>query len=230
MYRSRVAGRRILVVLDNAAAEDQVRPLLPGSATCAVIVTGRARLTGVEGVRWFDLGDFALTDALRLLGEVAGADRVAAEPAAAADLVRLCGDLPLAVRVAGARLAARPGWRLADLTALLADERRRLDRLAAGDLEVRASLALSYRGLGDAPKRLLRMLSLFDAPDVPVWLAACLLEVPLDDAIEHLDALVDAQLLMLPAPTGSGRCAIGCTTSSGSTPARWRSRPSPPVR
>ncbi|WP_432842021.1 BTAD domain-containing putative transcriptional regulator [Dactylosporangium sp. CA-092794] len=197
LYRSRVAGRRILVVLDNAAAEAQVRPLLPGSATCAVIVTGRARLAGVEGARWFDLGDFALTDALRLLGEVAGADRVAAEPAAAAELVRLCGRLPLAVRVAGARLAARPSWRLADLTALLADEHRRLDRLAAGDLEVRASLALSYRGLGDVAKRLLRMLGLFDAPDAPVWLAACLLEAPLDDAIEHLDALVDAQLLML---------------------------------
>ncbi|WP_433223894.1 AfsR/SARP family transcriptional regulator [Dactylosporangium sp. CS-047395] len=197
LYRSRVAGRRILVVLDNAAAEDQVRPLLPGSATCAVIVTGRARLAGVEGARWFDLGDFALTDALRLLGEVAGADRVAAEPAAAADLVRLCGKLPLAVRVAGARLAARPGWRLADLTALLADERRRLDRLTAGDLEVRASLALSYRGLSAVAKRLLRMLGLFDAPDVPVWLAACLLEAPPDDAVEHLDALVDAQLLML---------------------------------
>src|SRR5204862_8363614 len=98
LYRSRVAGRRILVVLDNAAAEDQVRPLLPGSASCAVIVTGRARLAGVEGARWFDLGDFALTDALRLLGEAAGPDRVAAEPAAAADLVRLCGRPPLAVR------------------------------------------------------------------------------------------------------------------------------------
>ncbi|WP_238012371.1 BTAD domain-containing putative transcriptional regulator [Dactylosporangium sp. AC04546] len=197
LYRSRLNGRRVLVVLDNAAGEDQVRPLLPGSASCALVLTGRARLAGVEGARWFDLGDFPAGDALRLLAEVAGAERVAAEADRAAELVGLCGRLPLAVRVAGARLAARPRWRIAGLTALLADERRRLDRLAAGDLAVRASLALSYRGLDPVAARLLAMLGLFDAPDVPVWLAACLLEVPPDDAVEPLDALVDAQLLQL---------------------------------
>ncbi|GGM62951.1 BTAD domain-containing putative transcriptional regulator [Dactylosporangium sucinum] len=197
LYRSRLNGRRVLVVLDNAAGEDQVRPLLPGAASCAVVLTGRARLAGVEGARWFDLGDFPPDDALRLLAEVAGAERVAAEADRAAELVGLCGRLPLAVRVAGARLAARPRWRIAGLTALLADERRRLDRLAAGDLAVRASLTLSYRGLDPVAARLLAMLGLFDAPDVPVWLAACLLEVPPDDAVEPLDALVDAQLLQL---------------------------------
>ncbi|MFD0747506.1 BTAD domain-containing putative transcriptional regulator [Phytohabitans flavus] len=147
LYRTRLAARRVLVVLDNAASEEQVRPLLPGAASCAVLVTSRARLTGVEGARWIDLDVFAGAEAVRLLGRVAGDGRVAAEPAEADEIVRLCGWLPLAVRVAGARLTARPTWLLAHLSRMLRDERRRLDRLATGDLEVRASLALSYEGL-----------------------------------------------------------------------------------
>ncbi|GFJ77564.1 hypothetical protein Phou_017440 [Phytohabitans houttuyneae] len=146
LYRTRLAGRRVLVVLDNAASEEQVRPLLPGAASCAVLLTSRARLTGVEGARWIDLDVFARAEAIKLLGRVAGDARVAAEPDEAAAIVRLCGGLPLAVRVAGARLTARPTWRLAHLSRMLRDERRRLDRLATGDLEVRASLALSYEG------------------------------------------------------------------------------------
>ncbi|WP_051723631.1 BTAD domain-containing putative transcriptional regulator [Micromonospora chokoriensis] len=197
LYRSRLADRRVLVVLDNAASEEQVRPLLPGAATCAVLITGRTRLTGVEGARLIDLDVFDPDNALRLLGRIAGSQRVGAEQVDAAEVVRLCGGLPLAVRVAGARLTARPGWRLAHLAELLADERRRLDRLAAGDLEVRASLALSYQGLPEAAGRLFRMLGLFTMQDFPAWLPACLLGTSLDDATEHVDALVDAQLLAM---------------------------------
>ncbi|WP_326558457.1 BTAD domain-containing putative transcriptional regulator [Micromonospora sp. NBC_01796] len=205
LYRSRLADRRVLVVLDNAASEEQVRPLLPGAATCAVLVTSRARLTGVEGARWIDLDVFDPDNALRLLGRIAGEQRVGAEHDDAAEILRLCGGLPLAVRVAGARLTARPGWRLAHFATLLADERRRLDRLATGDLEVRASLALSYQGLPETAARLFRMLGLFTTQDFPHWLAASLLGISLDDATEHVDALVDAQLLAMAAPDQIGQ-------------------------
>ncbi|MFI6761827.1 BTAD domain-containing putative transcriptional regulator [Micromonospora sp. NPDC050417] len=205
LYRSRLADRRVLVVLDNAASEEQIRPLLPGASTCAVLVTGRSRLTGVEGARWIDLDVFDPDNSLRLLGRITGEQRVASEQADAAEIVRLCGGLPLAVRVAGARLMARPGWRLAYFAGLLADERRRLDRLATGDLEVRASLTLSYQGLPDTARRLFRMLGLFTTQDFPHWLTACLLGISLDDATEHVDALVDAQLLAMSAPDRIGQ-------------------------
>ncbi len=220
MYRARLAHRRVLVVLDNAASEEQVRPLLPGAGTCAVLVTSRARLTGIEGARWVDLVEFGVGEAVGLLTEVVDggwtteepADRdgtgrylaerggpvgarVSAEPEQAAAIVDLCGRLPLAVRVAGARLAARPGWRLRHLAALLSDERRRLGHLAAGDLAVRTSLSLSYDGLSTDGRRLLRRLGLFDVPDFPGWLAAAVLDGPADAAAGLLEDLVDAQVL-----------------------------------
>ncbi|MEJ3745739.1 BTAD domain-containing putative transcriptional regulator [Actinomycetes bacterium KLBMP 9797] len=205
MYRSRLAGRRVLVVLDNAASEEQIRPLLPGAPTCAVLATSRARLTGVEGARWIDLDVFATDDAIALLAQVTADDRVARERADAAEIVRLCGGLPLAVRVAGARLTARPTWRLAHLARLLGDERRRLDRLATGDLEVRASLALSYDGLDPDARRLFRLLGLFDAPHFPAWLAPAVLAMPADDAAIHLETLVDAQLVAESGPDAAGQ-------------------------
>jgi DNA-binding SARP family transcriptional activator/tetratricopeptide (TPR) repeat protein len=215
MYRARLAHRRVLVVLDNAASEEQVRPLLPGAGTCAVLVTSRARLTGVEGARWLDLVEFGAEEAVGLLAEVVegsrtdrelaeqdlterdrlGGRRVAAEPEQAAAIVDLCGRLPLAVRVAGARLAARPGWRLGHLAALLTDERHRLGHLTAGDLAVRTSLSLSYDGLSAAGRRLLRRLGLFEVPDFPGWLATAVLGGPADAAAGLLEDLVDAQVL-----------------------------------
>ncbi|MFC4046625.1 BTAD domain-containing putative transcriptional regulator [Dactylosporangium siamense] len=197
LYRNRLAGLRMLVVLDNAASAEQVRPLLPGAPPCAVLLTSRTRLTGVEGAQWVDLDVFEPEDALRLLANLAGRQRVADEPDEAAELVRLCGQLPLAVRVAGARLAARPSWRLAHLTGMLRDERRRLDHLSLGDLEVRASLAFSYEGLDPMTCRLFRLLGLFDLARFPAWFAACLLESDTDGVLPHLDALVDAQLLSI---------------------------------
>ncbi|HEU4425509.1 MAG TPA: BTAD domain-containing putative transcriptional regulator [Pilimelia sp.] len=197
LYRSRLAGRRVLVVLDNAASEAQVRPLLPGAASCAVVVTSRTCMTGVEGVRLIELDVFSPGEGLRLLARVADHERVAAQRDDAVEIVRLCGFLPLAVRVAGARLAARPTWRLAHLAGLLSSERQRLDQLATGDLAVRASLALSYQGLDGRSRRLYRLLGLFDTPDFPCWLAAAVLESPVDQARTHLEALVDAQLLTI---------------------------------
>nr|WP_042191568.1 BTAD domain-containing putative transcriptional regulator [Kibdelosporangium sp. MJ126-NF4]CEL20160.1 regulatory protein [Kibdelosporangium sp. MJ126-NF4]CTQ97385.1 regulatory protein [Kibdelosporangium sp. MJ126-NF4] len=203
-YRTLVNGRRILVLLDDAASEEQVRPLLPGTPTCAVVVTSRAGLAGLAGAHRVDLDVFAADEAIELLTRIVGEDRVTAELAAATEIVELCGGLPLAVRIAGARLAARPSWRLAHLAAMLSDERRRLDQLAVGDLAVRASLALSYRGLDGQPRRLFRLLGLFSAPDFPPWLASVVLDCPVAEATEYAEALVDAQLL-----TTSGTDAAG---------------------
>lgn len=205
MYRSRLAGRRVLVVLDNARSEEQIRPLLPGTATCAVLVTSRARLTGLEGARLLDLDVFSGAEASELLAMIAGEHRIAEQSAEAQEIVDLCGGLPLAVRIAGARLAARPTWPLGWVVAMLREQGRRLDHLATGDLAVRASLGLSYRWLAETPRRLFRLLGLFDVPDFPVWLPAVVLECPLDQAIGYAEALVDAQLLAVAGPDAAGQ-------------------------
>jgi tetratricopeptide (TPR) repeat protein/transcriptional regulator with XRE-family HTH domain len=195
LYRSQLAGRRVLVVLDDAASEAQVRPLLPGSPGCAVLLTSRTRLAGLEGARLLHIDTLDTGPALELLGRIASTGRVAAEPDAAAAIVAACGRLPLAVRIAGARLAARPHWPLARMAALLADERNRLNALAYGDLDVRASLSLSYRELGPEQRRLFRRLGLLDAVDVAAWVAGPLLECPLARAEALLEDLADAQLV-----------------------------------
>ncbi|WP_302893404.1 AfsR/SARP family transcriptional regulator [Actinomadura luzonensis] len=169
LYRSLTARRRLLVVLDDAAGEAQVRPLLPTGAGSVTLVTSRSSLPGLEAARAYELGLLSEDEAMALLGGVAGHDRVRAEPAAARRIVRLCGHLPLALRIAGSRLARRPGWTLDHLAGRLGDERRRLDELSAGDLAVRGSLALGYRGLPDHERRLLRELGAFSAPDFAPW-------------------------------------------------------------
>jgi DNA-binding SARP family transcriptional activator/tetratricopeptide (TPR) repeat protein len=195
LYRSALAGREVIVILDNAADGAQVEPLLPGDAGCAVIVTSRTRLTGIPGARMVELRTLRPAQALRLLARVSGPDRIAAEPGPASELVRLCGHLPLAVRIAGARLARRPHWTVARMAARLADENRRLDELVHDHLDMRANLALSYRGLDHQAKRLFALAGLLDAPDFAPWTAAALLDTTADLAADVLDRLVDAQLL-----------------------------------
>jgi DNA-binding SARP family transcriptional activator/tetratricopeptide (TPR) repeat protein len=195
LYRTLLAGRRVLVVLDNAAAEGQVRPLLPGASSCAVLITSRSRLSGLESARWTELEVLPAEEATRLLAQVVRDARVGDQPADAAAIVHMCGGLPLAVRIAGARLTSRPGWTLAHLVALLRDEQRRLDRLGIGDLQVRASLALSYDGLPSPARRLFRLLGTLDVPDFPGWLAGVLAQGSPDRAAQDLDLLVDAHLL-----------------------------------
>jgi DNA-binding SARP family transcriptional activator/predicted negative regulator of RcsB-dependent stress response len=194
-FRSRLADRRVLVVLDNAASEVQVRPLLPAGSECAALVTSRARLTGLEAAHPLTLDVLEPDQAVALLAKLAGGERVAAEPEAAAAIIRLCGWLPLAVRIAGSRLASRPDWRLALLAGRLGDERRRLDELATGDLEVRASVALSYQSRNEEERQLFRLLGLLVAPDFPAWVAAELLDAELAEAECLLERLVDAQLV-----------------------------------
>jgi DNA-binding SARP family transcriptional activator/uncharacterized protein HemY len=194
-YRALLADRRVLVVLDNAASEAQVRPLLPGSRCCAALVTSRASLSGLEAAHPLRLDVLDPDQAVQLLATLAGPARVAAEPQAAQQIVRLCGLLPLALRIAGARLANRPQWRLALLAERLADEHRRLDELKTGDLEVRASFALSYHGRSQGERQLFRRLGLVAAPSFPAWVAACLLDMDSAEAEALLERLVDAQLV-----------------------------------
>ena len=195
LYRRHLADRHALLVLDNAANETQVRPLLPSRSSCAVLISSRQRLSALEGAQIIDLDVLGSDDTVRLLGLVVGEARVQQERAAAAEIARLCGYLPLAIRIAGARLAARRHWRLAQLVERLRDEHRRLDELKIGDREVRAALALSYEGRSEPERRLFRLLGLLRAEDFAAWVAAALLQVPLVEAEDLLERLVDAQLL-----------------------------------
>jgi DNA-binding SARP family transcriptional activator len=205
LYRSRLADRRLLILLDDAACEAQLRPLLPGASGCAVLVTSRARLSGLGGAQLVDLDTFAPDQAVELLARVAGRQRVAAEPGAAREIARLCGFLPLAIRVAGARLGGRPHWPLSRLEADLADEDTRLDALRLGDLEVRASLARSYDTLDVMARRAFRLLGLVRTRDFAPWITAALLDVSQVQAEELMDTLVDQHLLEVAGRDVSGR-------------------------
>jgi DNA-binding SARP family transcriptional activator/tetratricopeptide (TPR) repeat protein len=207
MYRTLLAERRVLVVLDDATSERQVLPLLPGSSTCAVVVTSRARLTGVPGAHRIDLPVLDAAQSLALFGAVLGADRVAAEQAAAEALVATVGGLPLAVRIIAARLAARPHWTLASMVHRLASERHRLDELAHGEMTIRASLSLTHDGLDDRSRELFALLSQFDGSSLPGWLAGAVLDDDRRFPSDLLEPLVDVQMLEVSsvAPTGEFR-------------------------
>ncbi|HEY4454731.1 MAG TPA: BTAD domain-containing putative transcriptional regulator, partial [Pseudonocardiaceae bacterium] len=195
LYRSMLADRRILVVLDGVVDEAQVLPLLPGSASCAVITTSRSRLSRLVGARWVDVDVFDRTAARDLLAKMIGPDRVREESNAADELARLCDGLPLALRIAGARLASRANWRLDALVHRLGVERSRLDELTYRSLELRSNIGLTYEGLTHREQRLFRLLALIQAPTWPAWLAAALLDTDLRTAEQTIDSLVDARVL-----------------------------------
>ncbi|GAA1279335.1 AfsR/SARP family transcriptional regulator [Saccharothrix xinjiangensis] len=192
-FRAQVADRAVLLVLDDAAGVAQVRHLLPGTPGSAVLVSSRRWLAGLPGVRVLRVPPLPTGLALDLLSLMIGADRVAAERRAADALVEACGGLPLALRIVGARLAARPSLPLAKLAARLADERRRLDEMAAGDLEVRASLEPSYEALRPDAALAFRRLGLLGAVDVASWVVKAL--TGLDDPEPAVEELVEANLL-----------------------------------
>jgi hypothetical protein len=206
LYRAGLAHRRMLVVLDNAASEAQVRPLLPGSASCAVIITSRRRLAALAGSRVYSLDVLGQSEALDLLRKICGDERVNEEPDAALQIVELCGCLPLAVRIAGARLTQRSHWRIGHLANILVNEQQRLSALKVGDLEVRSSFSLSYDNEETEVRRLFRLLGLIKTLDFAGWVAAPLLDCDQVAGEELVDRLVDAQLLDV-----TGRDAAGET-------------------
>jgi DNA-binding SARP family transcriptional activator len=205
-FRSWVTDRKVLIVLDDAKDAAHVRPLLPGSASCAVLVTTRSRMPDLAGSRFVDLDVLEPAEATDMFAGIIGRDRAEAEPEATADVVTACAGLPLAIRIAGARLAARGGWSVRTIATRLADQRRRLDWLRTGDLAVRACFEVSFSSLprsgsgGVDPAHAFRMLGLWQGPTIGLAAAAALLGQPDEDVAEALEILVDAQLLQAPAP------------------------------
>ncbi|MFC1430986.1 BTAD domain-containing putative transcriptional regulator [Streptacidiphilus sp. N1-3] len=206
LYRSTVAGRRLLIVLDNASDDEQVRPLLPGTADGMVLVTSRGRLGGLAadtGARVIDLGMLTRREAVEALGRIVGAERVEAAPEAADALAQLCGGLPLALRISAVRLNQEPGVALAELAAELSPEEDRLAGLSIPGSSTHAvsrTLDHSYRLLGDLEARCFRLLCGFPGPALNVPAAAALLGVERGaQAQPPLRALLAAHLVERPA-------------------------------
>jgi DNA-binding SARP family transcriptional activator/tetratricopeptide (TPR) repeat protein len=195
LYRNLIADRKVLVVLDDAAGESQVLPLLPANGNAAVIVTSRSRLAGLAGATRVEVDVFEPDQSLNLLARIVGAARVQAETEAAEVVAEHCGHLPLALRIAGARLVARPHWSIRRLVERLADETHRLDELRYGHMGIRPSISLTLDSVSDEARRLFRRLALLDMPFFSGWLSAALLDRPLCEAEDLIDDLVSAQLI-----------------------------------
>ncbi|HEY2126350.1 MAG TPA: BTAD domain-containing putative transcriptional regulator [Streptosporangiaceae bacterium] len=205
-YRSRLTDRKVLIVLDDAHDAAQVRPLLPGSASCAVLITTRNRLPDLSGSRYVDLDVLGPAEARAMFAGIIGPGRAAAEPEAASEVLTACAGLPLAIRIAGARLTARTNWTVRTIADRLSDERRRLDWLKTGDLAVRACFEVSFTSLpgraeadGVDPAHAFRLLGLWPGSSVGLPAAAALLGEPDESVADALEVLVDAQLLQEPA-------------------------------
>ncbi|MFI7122004.1 ATP-binding protein [Amycolatopsis sp. NPDC049868] len=197
LLRLLMDGRKVLLLLDDAAAEAQIRPLLVTGNGCLTLVTCRRTLSGLAEARTVRLAALSGPDAVGLLKAIVGPDRVLAEPGKAIELVALCGNLPLAVRIAGNRLATRPHWSLSYLVEQLHDERTRLSSLSAGDIQVRSAFAVSYRRLSPAARLFFRRLSLLPGADFGVELAEVATDASPIEVRRNLDELVGASLLQV---------------------------------
>lgn len=208
LYRSVLAERRVLLVLDNVRTFAQIRPLLPGSGGCTVLVTSREQLEQL--VTWpprarVHLGVLPEDESVELLGRIVGEARILAAPEDSARLVELCDRLPLALRIAAARLASKPHWSVRHLVTRLSDGRRRLDELSQGESQVRASFELSYRYLHKDAARLYRYLGLLSVPDFTAWVGAALMDQDVLDAERLIEHLVDAQFLEVVGVDATGQ-------------------------
>jgi tetratricopeptide (TPR) repeat protein len=199
-YRSAVDGRRVLVVLDNAASAGQVRPLLPASPGCMAIVTSRSQLSALtvrEGAHSIVVDLLSAAEAIELLRRIVGEGRIAAEHDSAAKVFRLCAGLPLALRIAAARITTRPHSTLTELAAELAVQHNRLNVLDTDDetASVRTVFSWSYRGLTDETARLFRLLALHPGPKVSTQATAALVGLSLEQARKQLHSLTKAHLV-----------------------------------
>jgi DNA-binding SARP family transcriptional activator/tetratricopeptide (TPR) repeat protein len=197
-YRSLLSERRVLVVLDDANSASQVIPLIPGSPECAVIITSRNPLAGLDRARCLEIDDFDEDTSITLISRVIGVERVAPQMSQARALVRLCGCLPLALRIVAAKLAARPHWRIDQMVRRMTDESKRLDELTLPDIVgIRATLSLSYNSLSESTKALFVRLGLIEASDFGRWVCAPLLDMDAEAAGDLLDVLIQAHLVEL---------------------------------
>ncbi|WP_181777455.1 tetratricopeptide repeat protein, partial [Amycolatopsis pittospori] len=195
LWQSHTADRRLLVILENARSEAEVRPLLPSGPGCATIVTTRRRLAGLVGARPVEVGELSYAESRVLLGAIIGEDRPSAEPDAVRRLLACCDGLALAVRAAGMKLLQRPRLSIAEFATRLENERLRLDELAAGDLSVRPVLTGALAELSPRQRNSLRLLGFPGAADVADWFATALLGCSSREAVDLLDELVDDHLL-----------------------------------
>jgi len=198
LWRATLTGKRLLILLDNAADADGIQPLLPVSPGCLVLLTSRARLVDLDGAQWISIGVMPPRESAALVAETLGVARVAAEPEAAAELARLCDHLPLALRIATARLRNRPRWTLQYLAERLRDETRRLDELSSGARSVSATLRLSYQALDEECRTAFRILALHPGGDINVHAAGALLGSGIWDAEDLLERLLDVHLVQQP--------------------------------
>jgi DNA-binding SARP family transcriptional activator len=201
LLRSRLAHRRLILVLDNVDNADQVSPILSARGGCAALVTSREILATLDGVTYMHLDVLSDDQAVALLGQLAGPDRVAAEPDASLAIARLCDGLPLALRIMGARLVARPGWSLRVFAERLADSRTRLDQLQVGNLALRAAFEVSYQALESSDDQIdqlatsaFRAMGLLDEPSLGVPVIATLLAERPGTVEASLERLVDVRL------------------------------------
>ncbi|WP_225729229.1 MULTISPECIES: BTAD domain-containing putative transcriptional regulator [unclassified Nocardia] len=200
LWRAETAGHSMLLVLDNAADSSQVRPLLPGAGTCVTLVTSRRRLTDLEGARALSIDVLSAEEAIGLFIRIVDDARGIAERTVVAEVTALCGQLPLAIRLAASRLRARPAWTVRHLLDRLRNQQRRLGELAVGDRSVAAAFTLSYQHLDPEQRRVFRLLGLVRGPDIDIWAASSLAAIGLDAAERLLESLVDAHLLEQPRP------------------------------
>ncbi|MGK5740125.1 BTAD domain-containing putative transcriptional regulator [Micromonospora sp. URMC 103] len=199
-WRDTIAGKRILVVLDNAMSVDQVRPLMPADPACATIITSRSVLSTLDGAAFVRIEPLDSTAGVELLSTLAGRQRIQTDLPAARRIVGLCERLPLLIRIIAARMAARPDWPVRAFADRLADERRRLDELQIGEFSVRAGLSVGLRDVGPAATRMFALLATLRVPAIDLPLAASLAGTTLNDAEATLDRLVDARMVDCPQP------------------------------
>ncbi|UWE07840.1 tetratricopeptide repeat protein [Actinacidiphila bryophytorum] len=211
LFRTVLAHRRMLLVLDNARDAAQVLPLLPGSGGCAVVVTSRHTLTDLPAALPLPLAPLTPADQELLLAALCGTERVLDEPEAAAEIMARCGGLPLALSVVGGRLASRPAWPLSLLAGRLSSGAGRLPELTVGSLDVEATIGMSYVAMRDsdlpherAVARAFRLLGVWPEHEVTPYAAAALLALPVRDTARLLDLLTDVHLVQSPAPEQYG--------------------------
>ena len=199
-WRDHVAGKKILLLLDDAASHEQVRPLLPGTPGSLVLITSRRRLAALDDAGVVSLDALAPGEAAVLLARLAGRPGLAAGDAGVAEITALCGYLPLAIGMIGRQLAHHPAWTAAGLAGELAAAAGRLELMAAENLSVAAAFDLSYQDLGGAGRRLFRRLGRHPGPDIDAHAAAALDDTSPHQARRHLEDLYDQHLITQPAP------------------------------